>query len=247
MRYHLIAGPLLDSGVFMSALGHQVKRNAGLLSALSAIIMSPASALAQQAPTEGDEIGRAAKTEEIIVTGRSLATAEATPPRPVEVLSGDELAHRRQGGLGETLAGLPGVHLDNFGGGASRPVIRGQTVPRIEILSDGANLFDVSSVSPDHAITTDPILLDEIEILRGPAATRYGGNAVNGAINLIDGKVPKTVPEGALSGATEVRFGTGDDEKTVVGRVTAGIGRFAIHAEGSRRRSSDYNVPDAFG
>src|SRR3546814_13829560 len=79
------------------------------------------------------------------------------PPLPVQVLSGNDLAHRRQGGLGETLAGLPGVHLDNFGGGASRPVIRGQTVPRIELLSDGTNLFDVSSVSPDHADRTSVV------------------------------------------------------------------------------------------
>ncbi len=166
---------------------------------------------------------------------------------PVQVLAGDELAHRRQGGLGETLAGLPGVHLDNFGGGASRPVIRGQTVPRIEILSDGANLFDASSVSPDHAITTEPLLLDGIEVLRGPAAARYGGNALNGAVNLIDSKVPKALPEGGFSGATEVRYGTGDEEKTVVGRVTAGIGPFALHAEGSRHVSEDYDVPDSYG
>ena len=231
----------------MHAVGYQMKRKTGLLYATSAGIMLPAVALGQQAPAHDGEAQRTAKTEEIVVTGRSLATAEVTPPLPVEVLSGDELAHRRQGGLGETLAGLPGVHLDNFGGGASRPVIRGQTLPRIEILSDGANLFDVSSVSPDHAITTDPLLLDEIEILRGPAATRYGGNAVNGAINLIDSKVPKTLPKGGLSGATEVRFGTGDEEKTLVGRVTAGLGPFAIHAEGSRRRSNDYDVPDAYG
>lgn len=109
------------------------------------------------------------------------------------------------------------------------------------------NLFDVSSMSPDHAITTDPLLLDAIEIQRGPAAIRYGGNATNGAINLIDSKVPKAVPAGGLTGATEVRFGTGDEEKTVVGRVTAGIGQFAIHAEGARRRADDYEVPDAFG
>jgi len=86
------------------------------------------------------------------------------------------------------------VHLDNFGGGASRPVIRGQSVPRIEILTDGAPLFDASSISPDHAVTTDPLLLDAIEIQRGPAAVRYGGNAVNGAINLIDGKCPRPFP-----------------------------------------------------
>lgn len=166
---------------------------------------------------------------------------------PVQTLSGADLVHRRQGGLGETIAGLPGVHLDNFGGGASRPVIRGQTLPRIEILSDGAALFDVSSVSPDHAVTTDPLLLDAIEIIRGPAAIRYGGNAVNGAINLVDSKVPTRIPEGGVSGATEVRYGSGDREKTVVGRVTAGLGQLALHAEGTRRDADDYKVPGAYG
>jgi len=225
---------------------NQIKGKVSLLSVASAMMMSPTAALAEEAVAEDREQERSRRGEEIIVTGRSLSSADVPTATPVQILSGDELAHRRQGGLGETLAGLPGMHLDNFGGGASRPVIRGQTVPRIEILSDGANLFDVSSVSPDHAITTEPLLLDAIEVLRGPAATRYGGNALNGAINLIDSKVPKVLPEGGLSGATEVRFGTGDEEKTVAGRVTAGLGPFAIHAEGSRRRSDDYAVPDAY-
>ncbi|MBB3220954.1 TonB-dependent receptor domain-containing protein [Pseudoduganella umbonata] len=180
-----------------------------------------------------------------IVASRGIEVRPAITPS--QTLSGAELVHRRQGGLGETLAGLPGVHLDSFGGGASRPVIRGQTLPRIEILSDGAALFDVSSVSPDHAVTTDPLLLDAIEIIRGPAAIRYGGNAVNGAINLIDSKVPTRLPAGGLSGATEVRYGTGDDEKTAVGRVTAGMGRLAIHAEGVRRHAGNYKVPGAHG
>lgn len=225
----------------------RAKGKSGLLSAVAGVILFPAAAMAQEAPAENDEAERSRRGEEIIVTARSLSTPEDPSPLPVQVLSGDELAHRRQGGLGETLAGLPGVHLDNFGGGASRPVIRGQTVPRIEVLSDGANLFDVSSVSPDHAITTDPLLLDAIEVQRGPAAIRYGGNATNGAINLIDSRVPKAVPIGGLTGATEVRYGTGDEEKTIVGRVTAGTGQFAFHAEGARRKAEDYDVPDSYG
>jgi iron complex outermembrane receptor protein len=222
----------------------------GVLLAAGAAIGAPLPAWGQEAAddqeeAQSDERRSGGDDGHVLVTGRSLKVAE--PPLPVHVLAGDELAHRRQGGLGETLAGLPGVHLDNFGGGASRPVIRGQAVPRIEILSDGANLFDVSSVSPDHAITTDPLLLEGIEIQRGPAATRYGGNATNGAINLIDSKVPKSVPVGGLTGATEVRYGTGDEEKTVVGRVTAGLGQFAVHAEGARRAAEDYAVPDSYG
>lgn len=223
------------------------RRAAALLATVAAC--GPLPAWAQETLAEREDTGRKERdrgqARDIVVTSRSLQ-AEQTA-LPVQVLAGDELAHRRQGGLGETLAGLPGVHLDNFGGGASRPVIRGQTLPRIEVLTDGANLFDVSSISPDHAITTDPLLLDAIEIQRGPAAIRYGGNATNGAINLIDSKVPKAVPTGGLAGATEVRFGTGDDEKTLVGRVTAGLGQFAIHAEGARRRADDYGVPGSFG
>lgn len=184
--------------------------------------------------------------EKISVIGRSLGIQQASQ-LSTYVLSDEELVYRRQGGLGETLAGLPGVHLDNFGGGASRPVIRGQTVPRIEILTDGAKIFDVSSVSPDHAITADPLLLDAIEIQRGPAAVRYGGSAVNGAINLIDGKIPKELPSGGISGAGEIRYGSGNEEKTTVGRITAGLGDFAVHAEGSLHTSEDYDVPSDFG
>lgn len=222
-------------------------RTAAVLAATVAGAGFPSAAYAQGPIDALEDEERPRRAGDIVVTGHSLAPTEMTALLPVQVLAGEELVHRRQGGLGETLAGLPGIHLDNFGGGASRPVIRGQTLPRIEVLTDGANLFDVSSVSPDHAIATDPLLLDAIEIQRGPAAVRYGGNATNGAINLIDSKVPKAVPEGGFTGAAEVRYGTGDEEKTLVGRVTAGMGSFAIHAEGARRKASDYDVPDRYG
>ena len=142
----------------------RIMMKARVLSAsISALLITAAPALAQEAartPTDLDQL---------TVTGDRGVDPSLTI-LPVQVLTGDELVHRRKGGLGETLEGLPGVHLDNFGGGASRPVIRGQTLPRIEVLSDGANLFDAASVSPDHAITTDPMLLEAIEIICGPAA-----------------------------------------------------------------------------
>jgi len=217
-----------------------------LLSFASAIALMPSAGWAQESEPETRGTG-ATSPARIVVTSPSLTKIDVATPLPVIVLTGDELAHRRRGTLGETLDGLPGVHMDNFGAGASRPVIRGQTLPRIEILSDGANLFDVASVSPDHAIVTDPMLLDAIEIQRGPAAVRYGGSAVNGAINLIDSKVPKTLPEGGISGASELRFGIADEENSAAGRITAALGPFAFHAEGSYSDRENYNVPAGFG
>ncbi|WP_101927651.1 MULTISPECIES: TonB-dependent receptor domain-containing protein [Luteimonas] len=207
-----------------------------LSAAIAGLLLAPTASLAEDAVRSPVELDR------LVVTG-ARTPEPARPFLPMQVLSGAALAHRRQGGLGETLAGLPGVHLDNFGGGASRPVIRGQTLPRIEILSDGANVFDAASVSPDHAIATDPMLLDAIEIIRGPAAVIYGGNAMNGAVNLIDSRVPKQLPEHGVSGGAEVRFGSGDQNNTGVGRVTAGLGQVALHAEVARHHSDDYDIP----
>lgn len=221
------------------------KEKAIFRSLISTMIIASLPAAANS--NEENQVEELEEIEKISIFGRSIPRTDMSTLTPVQVLSGDELAHRIQGGLGETLSGLPGIHLDNFGGGASRPVIRGQTVPRIGVLSDGASMFDVSSVAPDHAITTDPLLLDAIEILRGPAATRYGGNALNGAINLIDSKIPKVLPEEGLSGAAELRLGTGDKEKAAAGRITVGLGSLALHAEGSQRKSEDYDIPDSYG
>ncbi|MCV6627758.1 MAG: Plug domain-containing protein, partial [Cellvibrionaceae bacterium] len=112
----------------------------GTVSSLCALSLP---ALAASAEAEADKNNE--PIEEVLVHGTSLELTKGMAAIPRHVLAGDELARRRQGGLGETLAGIPGVHLDNFGAGASRPVIRGQTLPRIEILSNGSNLFDVSS------------------------------------------------------------------------------------------------------
>ncbi len=75
----------------------------------------------------------------------------------------------------------------------------------------------------------------------------YGGNAVNGAINLIDSKVPKAPPANGLSGAGEARYSAADDGTAFAGRATMAVGPFAFHAEGSASDADDYDVPDDYG
>jgi iron complex outermembrane recepter protein len=161
----------------------------------------------------------------------------------VTVLTGDELVRRRQATLGETLQGIPGVNSDTFGAGASRPVIRGQTSPRVKVLTDGSELMDASAVSPDHAVVGEPLLLDGVEILRGPSALLYGGGAIGGAVNLLDRKVPTEIPANGVDGAIEFRGGTADGERTGVVGLTAGVGNFALRLEAVDRTSDDYDIP----
>lgn len=208
------------------------------LLALSAVLgwSAAGAALAQTAPQTPAEL------DEIVVTAVPLGRSASDIVSSVAVLGGDELVHRRQATLGETLAGIPGVSSDTFGGGASRPVIRGQTSPRVRVLSNGAALLDASEISPDHAVSVEPLLVDSIEILRGPSALLYGGGAIGGAVNVVDRRVPTRRIEG-VTGAVEGRAGTADDERTLVAGVTAGIGAVAFRVEALSRESGDYAVP----
>ncbi|WP_312127374.1 TonB-dependent receptor domain-containing protein [Brevundimonas sp.] len=185
------------------------------------------------------------EVEEVVVRALPLGRSGDDVGSHVALLSGDDLVHRRTSTLGDTLSSLPGVNSDAFGGGASRPVVRGQTSPRVKVLSEGAALIDASEVSPDHAVSGEPLLLDGIEILRGPAALLYGGGAIGGAVNLLDKKIPTRIPENGGEGVIEYRHGTVDNEDAGVVGVTVGAGQFALRLEAVGRRSDDYRIPDS--
>jgi iron complex outermembrane receptor protein len=203
----------------------------------AACALAPLAAHAASAPATTD-------VSEVVVRATPLDHGVDEMATPAVTLSGEELVHRRQATLGDTLSGLPGVNADTFGGGASRPVIRGQTAPRVKVLTDSSELMDASSVSPDHAVTTEPLLIRQIEVLRGPSALLYGGGAISGAVNLVDGKIPDAIPTRGVEGAVEARLGTNADERALVGGVTAGTGEFALHLEGVKRSADDYRAAD---
>lgn len=210
-----------------------------LLAATALSVFTAAPALAADAA----DAPPVTELEEVVVRALPLDQRGDEVIGNVAVLSGDELVRRRQATLGETLQGIPGVNSDTFGAGASRPVIRGQTSPRVKVLTDGSELMDASAVSPDHAVVGEPLLLDGIEILRGPSALLYGGGAIGGAVNLLDRKIPTGIPDGGVDGAIEFRGGTADGEQTGVVGLTAGAGNFAIRLEAIDRTSDDYDIP----
>lgn len=213
-----------------------------LLAAVSLTALSGAAHAETVSPQSGQS-GQASRLTDIVVIADPLGRSADDVISNVAVIRGDELVQRRQATLGETLTGIPGVNSDTYGAGASRPVIRGQTSPRVKVLSDGASVIDASEVSPDHAVSGEPLLLDAIEILRGPSALIYGGGAIGGAVNLIDRKVPTSLPENAGEGVAEVRLGSADDEESGVVGLTVGAGAFALRLEAADRRTNDYRVP----
>jgi iron complex outermembrane receptor protein len=180
------------------------------------------------------------RVEPIVVTGNPFERAIAG--QPWSVLSGEELAQRQSGTLGETLNGLPGVSSSYFGPNSSRPIIRGLDSERIRVLENGASSVDAASLSFDHAVPIDPIAIERIEVLRGPAALLYGGAAVGGVVNAISNRIPKRAfkqPTFIL----QTQFGGA--ERTAMGAVSANasFGQLSLHADASRRETEDLRVP----
>jgi iron complex outermembrane receptor protein len=185
---------------------------------------------------------------EILATVRVEASAVDEDPQNIAasftILDGERLFERTQATLGDTLNGLPGINADTFGGGSARPVIRGQTSPRVKILSSSSSLLDASDISPDHAVTVEPALIERIEVLRGPATLLYGSGAVGGVVNVIDRKVPTALPEDGLDGAVDIRGGTAARDKAAAARITArATDNLVLHLEGSARDADDYEAP----
>ncbi|MFA9286349.1 TonB-dependent receptor domain-containing protein [Comamonas sp. SY3] len=166
---------------------------------------------------------------------------------PVTVLQGDALVQQRGASLGETLANEPGIQATHFGAGASRPVIRGMDGARVKVLNDGAVIQDASTISPDHAVVSEPMLATQIEVLRGPSALIYGAGAIGGVVNVLDNKIPTKVPEKGYEGQVEVRAGTGANDAATALSLTAGSGPFALHVEGMARNADDYRVGSGWG
>lgn len=160
----------------------------------------------------------------------------------VLVLGGRDLTLRRESTLGETISSMPGVSSTYFGPNSSRPVIRGLDADRIRILENGVGMLDASSLSNDHAVAADPLVVDRIEVVRGPAALLYGGSAVGGVVNLLDNRIPKARLSG-VSGRVEPRYGGPDDERSGAAVLEAGNGRFALHADIYARRTDDLRIP----
>jgi iron complex outermembrane receptor protein len=201
------------------------------------------SAGTEQPARERDHVHQEAE-EDIIVTApfvRDLNILAGT-----EVLSGTDLVREMRPQLGDTLARLPGVSATSFSPGASRPVLRGFQGDRVRVLVDGIGSIDVSNTSADHAVTIDPITAHRIEVLHGPAALLFGSQAIGGAVNVFDRRIPRRLadPSEEFHVDAVASFGSAANERSAGAGIDLPFGDsgFVVHFDGSYRNTDDLRI-----
>ncbi len=181
---------------------------------------------------------------EVIVTGNLLNTPDLITP--TVQYSGTQLKLRTQTTLGETLNTALGVSSSYFGPNASRPIIRGLDGDRIKILNNGGATVDASGLSYDHAVAIDPSSIERIDILRGPAALLYGGNAMGGVVNLIDNRihrVPLFDAQGGIAGTADLQIDSANQGKNAAFSMESGNDKYTVHADVFNRSTKNLTVP----
>ena len=162
--------------------------------------------------------------DEVIV----LSTPTQKPANEVisttEILSGDALQAAIDKPIGDALSGLPGVDSAGFGPAVGQPLIRGLGGYRLDTMVNGMSLGDIAATGGDHANALSLFDTKRIEVLKGPAALRYGAFAATGVVNNFNRHMD------AGEDATDVLLGFGDNAGETLAGAFARRGDFAISA-----------------
>jgi iron complex outermembrane recepter protein len=210
-------------------------------SALLSTMLIAAPVFAQEQDTEATQDDDFHKDDGIVVTAPYFERLDILAG--TSSLSGEALAAETEGQIGEMLTKLPGLSATSFGPGASRPVIRGSQGNRVAVLTDGIGNIDASNTSADHAVTIDALTTERIEVLRGPAVLLFGGQATGGAVNVVDKRIPRNVPEEAIHVDALLGYSSVAREYSAGASVDVPVGdRFVVHADGSYRNSGDLRI-----
>jgi len=181
----------------------------------------------------------------VIVSGNNQISFIDEVQQYSSILSGKELQRNLSQTLASTLKNEAGLSIRSMGPAPSRPVFRGLGQDRVLIGEDGFNTVDLSSTSPDHAVTLDPFQSERIEVLRGPKVLTRTSTTIGGILNVVKNDIPTQIHN-------QIHFNLGGYYESANNGFLTGIQSeipiqpFAAKLELSRRKTNDLKTPVGF-
>ena len=190
----------------------------GLGAALLALAAGPAAATPATVALAEQDLTQLSLQELLDVQVTSVSK-HAEPLRhaaaAVTVITGEEIRRTGARTIAQALRLVPGLQVARSNAHSYTVMSRGFSGDKLEVLFDGRSVYTplTSTVFWD---TLDTALdnVDRIEVIRGPGATLWGANAVNGVINIVSRHSKDTV-------GNALRAGAGKEERAYA-TLTAG-------------------------
>jgi vitamin B12 transporter len=129
--------------------------------------------------------------ETVVITATRTPSSVGALLNDVSVISQEEIARSGQSTLADLLRSIPGVDIANNGGPGkvTSAFLRGANSAHTLVLVDGMRIS--SATVGTTALEHIPLgQIERIEVLRGPASSLYGADAIGGVIQIFT-KAPK--------------------------------------------------------
>ena len=181
--------------------------------------LGPSQTLHAQTPVHLD-------TLEVTVSSR-VSPGLSARTRTLDVITREELAGLPARSVGDLLRWANAVDLQQRSGAQADVSLRGAGFEQVLVLVDGVRVSDVQTGHFDLDLTVPLDRIERVEILRGPASSLFGADAVGGVVNVV-----------TRSRARAVGSSTADEARPPTGSARAEGGSF-----GTLRLSATQALP----
>ncbi|MFW5736902.1 MAG: TonB-dependent receptor, partial [Halanaerobium sp.] len=127
--------------------------------------------------------------DEVVVTASRYEESIMDTTVSIEVIDQEEIEESSAQNLAELISSVSGIQINNFGGlaGSKNISVRGSDSNQVLILIDGQSINTkfVGDVDLGGILLSN---VKKVEILKGPASSVYGANALGGVVNIITKK-----------------------------------------------------------
>jgi len=194
-------------------------------------------------PATADSVS-AYDLDEIVVIASRRAEAAFEAPYTVNVQDMHELVEVRQvRTIPDAMRELPGVMVQKTGHGQGSPYIRGFTGLRTLFLIDGIRLNNSTFREGPNQYwnTVDPLSVQRLELVKGPASVLYGSDAIGGAVN-VSSRSYNSLEESEARGRIVLRGSLAENSMIARPEVGFSSGDWSIFAGASIKDFGDLHA-----
>jgi len=185
---------------------------------LSSTILAAILAAASPAFAEDDTPPETGKP--LVVTASRIQAQVFDVPYTADVITAEYIASRKAShSLGAILQEDPSIMVQKTSNNQNSPFLRGFTGFRTLFMIDGIRLNNsVFRDGPNqYWNTVDPLTIDRLEVVKGPASVAYGSDAIGGTVNAVTRSRELTGEGWSFSQRLYGRYGSADS--SFVGRA----------------------------
>ncbi|MCC6725506.1 MAG: TonB-dependent receptor [Saprospiraceae bacterium] len=175
--------------------------------------------------THAQDSLRQVNLEEVVVSGNKIVEQKNDIPHQIDLILQPTIQRTSPLTTADALSNSGAVFVQKSQQGGGSPVIRGFEANRILLVVDGVRMNNAiyRAGHLQNSITTDPNVMERIEVLQGAGSVIYGTDAIGGVINFFTRK-PALGDSSKLTGKTNGFFRYSSANQGLTGHAAINLG-----------------------